>query len=96
MEGVHALAEVPARRGDDQVEVVSHDREGMQLPCEAVRDEEDGFQEDLLRGLCLENRLAELGAIVDVVSALIGDEPSTPGHGRIVQVRSGSSNVDTP
>jgi len=31
-----------------------------------------------------------------VISALVGDETATTGHGRIVQVRSSSSTADTP
>jgi hypothetical protein len=33
----------------------------------------------LFGGIGFEDRLAELGAIVDVVSALVGDETSTTG-----------------
>jgi hypothetical protein len=78
------------------VEVVGHDRESMKLPSEASGGREDGFQEDLFGGIGFEDRLAELGAIVDVVSALVGDETATPGHARIVQVRTSPSTVDTP
>ena len=45
---------------------------------------------------CVVENGTELGAIVDVVSALVGDETVTTGHRRIVQVRSSSSTADTP
>ena len=76
--------------------MIGHDREGVKLPGEAPSRCEDGFQEDLFGGIGFKDRLPEFGAIVDVVSTLIGDETSTTGHGRIVQVRSSSSTVDTP
>jgi hypothetical protein len=78
------------------MEVVGHDREGVKLPGEASGGGEDGFQEDLFGGIGFEDRLAELGAIVDVVSALVGDETATTGHARIVQARTSPSTVDTP
>jgi hypothetical protein len=78
------------------VEVVGHDREGMKLPSEASGGGEDGFQEDLFAGISVENRLAELGAIVDMIGALVGDETATTGHERIVQARTSPSTVDTP
>jgi len=84
LEGVHPFAEVSPRGGQDQVEVVGHDREGVKLPGEAPGSDEDGFQEDLFGGIGFEDRLAELGAVVDVVSALVGDETAATGHGRIV------------
>lgn len=78
---MHALAEVAARRGHDQVEVVRHDRIGVQLPAEALDRVQKGLQEDLLGRVGLEDRLTELGAIVDMVGALVGDESSTTCHG---------------
>jgi hypothetical protein len=68
----------------------------VKLPGEALGSDEDGFQEDLFGGIALEDRLAELGAIVYVVSALVGDETAATGHGRIVQARSNSSTADNP
>jgi hypothetical protein len=78
------------------VEVVGHDRESMKLPSEASGGGEDGFQEDLFAGIGVENRLAELGAIVDMIGALVGDEAATTCHVRIVQVMMRPSTIDTP
>ena len=48
LQGMHTLAEVAERGRHQQVEMVRHDRVGMDLPRKACGDTQDEFQEDLL------------------------------------------------
>ena len=84
LERMHPFAEIAPRSSHDQVEVIGHDRIGMQLPGEAMRNGKNGFHQDLLGGIGLEDGLTEFGAVVDVIGALVRNEPSASRHQPII------------
>ena len=84
LQRMHALTQVTERGGHHQVEVVSHNRIGVQLPAEAECHREDGLKEDLLGRIGLEDRSPQLRPIVGMVGALVGEQSSTSGHCRTV------------
>ena len=87
-EPFHAGDEIGARGLDDKVKVIAHEAPGMSLPACALAGFAEGLQEQLPVTVILEDVLAAVAAVHDMVNGAFVLNTEFAGHRRILHFES--------
>jgi len=94
-EPLHALDQIPFGRLDDQMKIIPHQTEGMDLPIRLDASFVQGFKETLPVGVIAEDGFAPIPAIQDVTNRPFVFNAQRSWHGVITQNHQSVSMVRT-